>query len=88
MTTLSPQHDSIPKNLTGREALLFFSGMRGIEPSEAEERAEITAAKLGLLDCFDKRVGTWSPGTKRVGRVGWFGVPVLVGVASLELGNV
>eukprot|EP00750_Incisomonas_marina_P030851 INCI7665.1.p1 GENE.INCI7665.1~~INCI7665.1.p1 ORF type:complete len:1361 (-),score=246.84 INCI7665.1:41-4123(-) len=65
MIGFCPQHDSIPTNLTGREALLFFSGMRGIESSEAEERAEITAAKLGLLNCFDKRVGTWSPGDRR-----------------------
>ncbi|MCT7658461.1 ATP-binding cassette domain-containing protein [Mycobacterium deserti] len=62
---LTGQYAAIDHLLTGRENLVLFGRMRGLNRRAARERADELLATFSLTDARDKRVSTYSGGMRR-----------------------
>jgi ABC-2 type transport system ATP-binding protein len=62
---LTGQYAAIDELLTGRENLILFARLRGMDKHAARERADEMLATFSLSDAGDKRVGTYSGGMRR-----------------------
>lgn len=60
-----PQFDALLEELTGRQTLRIFALIKGIPRSQVSDTVKILADKLRLTKYMDKRVKTYSGGTKR-----------------------
>jgi Cu-processing system ATP-binding protein len=56
-----PEVVSFPRNLTGREVLVFFSGLRGAPRAAVAD----LLARVGLTEASDRTVGTYSKGMRQ-----------------------
>ncbi len=62
---LTGQYAAVDELLTGRENLVLFARLRGMERQEARARADEMLATFSLTDAGDKRVTTYSGGMRR-----------------------
>ena len=62
---LTGQYAAIDELLTGRENLILFARLRGMDKQSARERADEMLATFSLTDAGDKRVATYSGGMRR-----------------------
>lgn len=63
--TLTGQFAAVDEVLTGRENLVMFAQLRGLNRRDAKNRAVQLLADFGLVEAADKRAGTYSGGTRR-----------------------
>lgn len=56
-----PEVVAFPRNLTGREVLVYFSGLRGAPRGAVGD----LLARVGLAEAADRTVGTWSKGMRQ-----------------------
>ncbi|EPX77934.1 ABC transporter ATP-binding protein [Salipiger mucosus] len=56
-----PEVVSFPRNLTGREVLDYFSGLRGAPRAAVSD----LLTRVGLADAAERSVGTWSKGMRQ-----------------------
>lgn len=62
---LTGQYAAVDELLTGRENLVLFARLRGMDRRRARERADEMLATFSLSDAGDKRVTTYSGGMRR-----------------------
>lgn len=62
---LTGQYAAVDELLTGRENLVLFARLRGMDRRQARERADEMLATFSLSDAGDKRVTTYSGGMRR-----------------------
>ena len=62
---LTGQYAAIDELLTGRENLILFARLRGMDKQAARSRAEEMLAAFSLTEAADKRVATYSGGMRR-----------------------
>jgi len=60
-----PQFDALDPLLTGREHLLLYARLRGLDENSAKKATEWGMKKLGLAAYSDRCAGTYSGGNKR-----------------------
>ncbi|RLF19919.1 MAG: ABC transporter ATP-binding protein [Thermoprotei archaeon] len=60
-----PQEPALNDNLTGRENMMFYARLYGIDGDEAKRRINELLEMVGLLDDADRLVGKYSGGMKR-----------------------
>lgn len=63
--TLTGQFAAVDEVLTGRENLVMFAQLRGLNRRDAKNRAVQLLADFGLVEAADKRAGTYSGGMRR-----------------------
>lgn len=62
---LVPQEIALYPSLTARENLRYFARVLGLPKKQLEARVEESLELVGLLDCADQRIDTYSGGMKR-----------------------
>ena len=62
---LTGQYAAVDELLTGRENLVLFARLRGLNRRQAHERADEMLATFSLTDAGDKRVSAYSGGMRR-----------------------
>lgn len=62
---LTGQYAAVDELLTGRENLILFARLRGMDKTTARDRADEMLATFSLTDAGDKRVTTYSGGMRR-----------------------
>jgi len=62
---LVPQDIALYASLTARENLRYFSRVLGVSKNLIEDRVIECLEMVGLLDCADRRISTYSGGMKR-----------------------
>ncbi|MFL1380384.1 ATP-binding cassette domain-containing protein [Nocardiopsis protaetiae] len=62
---LTGQYASVDELLTGRENLVMFARLYGLDPRAARERAEELLARFDLADAADRRSDGYSGGMRR-----------------------
>jgi ABC-2 type transport system ATP-binding protein len=65
-----PQNLAVYESLTGRENLHLFGQLYGLKKTVLRERTERLLARMGLTECADRRVSTYSGGMKRLINLG------------------
>mgnify|MGYP000642661830 FL=1 len=60
-----PQEPALNDNLTGRENMMFYARLYGIDGDEAKRRINELLEMVGLLDDADRLVGKYSGGMRR-----------------------
>jgi len=60
-----PEEPPLYDELTGREQLEYFAGLRDMAPSRSEERITALLERFDLIDDADARVSTYSKGMKQ-----------------------
>jgi ABC-2 type transport system ATP-binding protein len=62
---LVPQHIALYPSLTARENLRYFARIQRIPGRQIEARVKACLELVGLLDCADRRIDTFSGGMQR-----------------------
>jgi ABC-2 type transport system ATP-binding protein len=62
---LTGQNAAVDELLTGRENLVLFGRMRGMNRKRARNRADELLTRFSLTDAGDQRVSTYSGGMRR-----------------------
>jgi len=62
---LTGQYAAVDELLTGRENLVLFARLRGLNRAKARERADEMLETFSLADAGDRRVSTYSGGMRR-----------------------
>ena len=62
---LTGQYAAVDELLTGRENLVLFARLRGLNRAKARERADELLETFSLADAGDRRVSTYSGGMRR-----------------------
>lgn len=62
---LVPQEIALYPSLTARENLRYFARVLRVPKKQVEERVRVCLDLVGLLDCADQRIETYSGGMKR-----------------------
>mgnify|MGYP003675929910 CR=1 FL=1 len=57
-----PDKGGVPRHLSGRETLVWWARMNGVNPPEAESRANTLLAQVDLTSVADRRVAAYSKG--------------------------
>lgn len=60
-----PEEPPLYDELTGREQLEYFAGLRDMSPSRSEERIETLLDRFDLAEDADARISTYSKGMKQ-----------------------
>lgn len=60
-----PQFDALDELLTGRELLMYYSQIRGMQKQDGARKAEELSKSLGLTQYMDRICGDYSGGNKR-----------------------
>ncbi len=60
-----PQENILWEDLTGREHLMFYGRLKGLEGEELEQAVKYRLAQVDLLTAGDKNAGAYSGGMKR-----------------------
>jgi ABC-2 type transport system ATP-binding protein len=60
-----PEEPPLYDELTGREQLEYFAGLRDMPPTRSEERIETLLGRFDLTDEADARISTFSKGMKQ-----------------------
>ena len=65
MMGICPQFDILWRSLSVRETLLFYTRLKGVEPSLENQSVEDSLASVGLTEFADRKVKELSGGMKR-----------------------